>query len=86
MEKLKLSAFADEASAALTEQIKALKENDIPYIEVRGVDGKNISTDPGKMVVKILGMMTEIDLHFSVGVGLRSGSENQLFHKYLLWK
>lgn len=44
MEKLKLSAFADEASAALTEQIKALKENDIPYIEVRGVDGKNISS------------------------------------------
>ena len=44
MEKLKLSAFADEASAALSEQIKALNDNDIPYIEVRGVDGKNVSS------------------------------------------
>ncbi len=44
MEKLTLSAFADEASASLIEQIKALKENDIPYLEVRGVDGKNVSS------------------------------------------
>lgn len=43
MEKLILSAFADEAGASLAEQIKALNENDIPYIELRGVNGKNIS-------------------------------------------
>ncbi len=44
MTKLLLSAFADEASAALSEQIDALKANDIPYLEVRGVDGKNVSS------------------------------------------
>lgn len=44
MKTLTLSAFADEASSALSEQITALQENEIPYIEVRGVDGKNISS------------------------------------------
>lgn len=41
--KLILSAFADEAGATLAEQIAALSENNIPYIELRGVNGKNIS-------------------------------------------
>ena len=41
--KLILSAFADEAGASLTEQIAALSENNIPYIELRGVNGKIIS-------------------------------------------
>lgn len=36
-----LSAFADEASGSLDEQIKILKEENIPLIEMRGVDGKN---------------------------------------------
>ncbi|MCH5324623.1 MAG: sugar phosphate isomerase/epimerase [Eubacterium sp.] len=39
----KLSAFADEAGSSLTEQIAAMKENDIAYLEIRGVDGENIS-------------------------------------------
>lgn len=40
---IKLSAFADEASAARTGQIPALTENGIPLLEIRGVDGVNIS-------------------------------------------
>lgn len=40
---IKLCAFADEASAAREGQIKALLENHIPYLEIRGVDGGNIS-------------------------------------------
>lgn len=43
MDKLTLCAFADEAGAALSEQIDALTANGIPYIELRGVNGKNIS-------------------------------------------
>ena len=39
---MKLCAFADEASSMLDGQISALKRNDIPYLEIRGVDGKNI--------------------------------------------
>lgn len=39
---IKLCAFADEASKSLDEQIIALKENKIGYIELRSVDGKNV--------------------------------------------
>ena len=44
MAKFVLSAFADEASPMLDEQIKALKEEGVSLIELRGVDGKNVST------------------------------------------
>ena len=40
---VKLCAFADEASPATEEQIKALVDNAIPYLEIRGVNGVNIS-------------------------------------------
>nr|MBR4281039.1 sugar phosphate isomerase/epimerase [Clostridia bacterium] len=43
MAKFILSAFADEASPMLDEQIRALKEEGISLIELRGVDGKNVS-------------------------------------------
>lgn len=36
-----LSAFADEATGKLDEQIKILKEENISLVELRGVDGKN---------------------------------------------
>ena len=44
MAKLTLSAFADEYSSDFTTQLKALNDFNIGYIEVRGVDGKNVST------------------------------------------
>ena len=40
---IELCAFADEASASLQGQIKALKRNGISYIELRSIDGKNVS-------------------------------------------
>ncbi len=43
MAKFVLSAFADESSPMLDEQIKALQEEGISLIELRGVDGKNVS-------------------------------------------
>lgn len=39
----KLAAFADEADASLDGQIKAMTENGVNYLEIRGVDGQNIS-------------------------------------------
>ena len=39
-----LSAFADEAGSSLSEQISALKENGIGYIEPRNIGGKGILT------------------------------------------
>ena len=41
--KFKLAAFADEAGNNIREQITAMKENDISYLEIRGVNGENIS-------------------------------------------
>lgn len=38
----KLAAFADEADGRISEQIRAMKENDIKYFEIRGIDGKCI--------------------------------------------
>ena len=43
MAKFVLSAFADEYSKVFDEQLKGLKEHGIGYMEIRGVDGKNIS-------------------------------------------
>lgn len=43
MARFILSAFADEASPMLDEQIKALQEEGISLIELRGVNEKNIS-------------------------------------------
>lgn len=40
---IKLSAFADEASVSFDEQIIAMKENGVDFLEIRGVDGTNIS-------------------------------------------
>ena len=42
MARFVLSAFADEASPILDEQILALKENGIDYIEPRKIDGKGV--------------------------------------------
>lgn len=41
---LTLSAFADEYSASFDEQLAICKELNIPYIELRFIDGKNVST------------------------------------------
>lgn len=41
--QFQLAAFADEAGADLNEQIAAMKGNGIQYLEIRGVDGENIS-------------------------------------------
>lgn len=43
MNKLILSAFADEYADSLKEQCEALNKFGIEYIELRGVNGKNIS-------------------------------------------
>ena len=54
---MKYCAFADEASSNMSGQIAALKRNDFQYLEIRGVDGTNISkisADKAKEVKKML--------------------------------
>ena len=41
--KFRLAAFADEADSSLEGQISAMTENGVEYLEIRGVDGENIS-------------------------------------------
>ncbi len=43
MAEFVLSAFADEYSPKLDEQIEGLKKNGVGFMEIRGVDGKNIA-------------------------------------------
>lgn len=43
MAKIKLCAFSDEASTEFEGQIRALLRNRIPFMEMRSVDGKNVS-------------------------------------------
>ena len=43
MQNIRLCAFADEASAERHGQMLALQQNQIPYLEMRGVDGVNVS-------------------------------------------
>lgn len=58
MAKFVLSAFADEASPMLDEQIKALQEEGISLIELRGVDGKNVS---GLTIEEAQAVKTKLD-------------------------
>ncbi len=43
MYRFTLSAFADEIDPSLQKQIEVLKRNDVSYIELRSIDGKNVS-------------------------------------------
>ncbi len=42
MPKITLCAFSDESSSVFEEQIAALLRNNVPYMEMRNVDGKNV--------------------------------------------
>ena len=52
MSCLKLSAFADEYAASLDEQLSALRQFGIEYIEPRHINGKNISVMEMDEIVK----------------------------------
>ena len=57
MARFILSAFADEAGSTLEEQINALKENGVKYIEPRQINGKGVldySLDELREIAKIL--------------------------------
>ena len=53
MAEFVLSAFADEAGSSLEEQIAALLENGISYIEPRNIGGKGILTIPEEELASI---------------------------------
>ncbi len=60
--RFQLCAFADEAGPTLTEQIAAMKENGIPYLEMRGVDRKNVAALTGAEAKSIRARMDDAGL------------------------
>ena len=68
MKNFKLCAFADEADDALLGQIKALAENGISNLEIRNVDGINVSDMSVKQAKEIKNVLDENGIKvFSIG-------------------
>ncbi len=53
----RLSAFADEASPEIRGQIAAMKRNGISLLEIRGVDGENISKITSEKAKEVRSML-----------------------------
>ncbi len=62
MAKFILSAFSDEASADMNGQIAACKANGVTHVELRGVDGKNISNFTVDEAEKLKKKLDEADI------------------------
>lgn len=66
--KVTINAFADEASKVFTEQIEAMKKNGVSGLEIRGVDGINISKISKERAKEIRKMMDDNGLSvWSIG-------------------
>lgn len=62
MMSFKLAAFADEADSRFSEQIKAMAENDIKYLEIRNVDGQSIAYLSKEKAVDIKKQLDDADI------------------------
>ncbi len=65
MAKLTLSAFSDEYSDSLVEQCSALNGFGIEYMEMRGVNGKNVSTLNKEEVVNAKKVLCDYNIKVS---------------------
>lgn len=65
MENYILSAFADEASPDFEAQLKALRRNAIPLLEIRGVDGKGILDLSDAELSRVNAMLSEYGIGIS---------------------
>ena len=54
---IRYCAFADEASKNIPEQIEAMKRNGISMLEIRGVDGTNISQITAEKAKEVRGLL-----------------------------
>ncbi len=68
MAKLRLAAFSDEYADGLEEQCKALNGFGIEYMEMRGVNGKNVSTLTKEELKEAKKVLADYDVKiFSIG-------------------
>ena len=65
MANLILSAFSDEYVDSLVEQCKALNSFGITYMEMRGVNGKNVSTLTKEEVLEAKRMLLDYGIKVS---------------------
>jgi sugar phosphate isomerase/epimerase len=65
MAKYILSAFADEFDGNFLEQLKALNKLGIEYIELRGVNGKNVSALNNEEVKEVKRLLKEYNIKVS---------------------
>ena len=65
MGNFKLSAFSDEYHESLLEQCKALNRLGIEYMEMRGVDGKNVSALTAEEVKNAKRILTDYGIKLS---------------------
>ena len=80
----KLAAFADEASPNIDEQIKAMKENGIELLEIRGVDGVNISEITVSKAKEVKSKLDDAGLFvWSLGSPFGKIGINDAFDKHL---
>ncbi|MBQ7090213.1 MAG: sugar phosphate isomerase/epimerase [Clostridia bacterium] len=63
--KMILSAFADEYADSFAEQLESLKRFGIGYIELRHVDGKNISALNGEEIERVKAMLDSAGIQVS---------------------
>lgn len=82
--KIRLCAFADEASEKFSEQLEALNRHRIPFIELRGLDGKNVSELGEKEAISYKKMLDDAGVRvWSVGSPLGKVGLREDFGKHL---
>ena len=65
MNKVIISGFSDEICPEFREQLRCVKEWNVNYIEIRGVDGKNISSYTPEEAIKIKETLDEYGVKIS---------------------
>lgn len=78
------AAFADEAASRLSDQIQILKEHQIPYLEIRGVNGTNIADLTNTQAKEIQQILSDAGISvWSLGSPYGKISITEPFHKHL---
>ena len=73
---IRLSAFADEASPEIRGQIEAMRRNGISLLEIRGVDGTNISKITADKAKEVRRMLDDRARYSRLGLSPRIGQRD----------
>ncbi len=88
MNTAQVFAFADEAGAQVDHQIEAMQRNGLQGLEIRGVDGENVSVISLEKAKEVRRKMDDVGLvTWSIGspigkIGIKSGDFEQHLEKF----